>query len=407
MRATGNKTKLIGLLATALVVGLAFLLYDDFNYLGTLQKERMAEKETLFDQVVAMRSDPIRHLVMDYSFWDDMVKFVYAPDPLWAEVNIDSSFASYRYSALWIYRADGTLAYSVQRDGTRIGHGAPSPAPEGWIKPLFAGKEEFPRFFVATPQGVMELHGAVIHSPRDGDRRGKRHGFLVAGVLWDDASLAELARLTRSTLTLRPPGAPPAGAPPDPRNGVITFARPLAGIDGKPVATVVVRMAAPDIRQLVREMDNNALIGTALMAVLAILVVFVLVSRQRLKNANANLDAAQQTAQMGSWQREFESGDTSWSENLYRIFGLAAKETVPGPEQLDQIFDEFYRGDAARHELGRPGLGLAICRRIVANHQGRIWAESAGKGKGTTIRFTLPRALTETDTISDKEPAYV
>jgi signal transduction histidine kinase len=37
-------------------------------------------------------------------------------------------------------------------------------------------------------------------------------------------------------------------------------------------------------------------------------------------------------------------------------------------------------------------LGLAICRAIVEDHGGRIWAESSGQGQGTTIRFTVPTA---------------
>lgn len=61
------------------------------------------------------------------------------------------------------------------------------------------------------------------------------------------------------------------------------------------------------------------------------------------------------------------------------------------PEHAERIFDEFFKVDESRHELATPGLGLSICKRIVQNHQGRIWAESPGKGKGTTIYFTLPR----------------
>jgi signal transduction histidine kinase len=57
-------------------------------------------------------------------------------------------------------------------------------------------------------------------------------------------------------------------------------------------------------------------------------------------------------------------------------------------EQL-HIFDELYKADPSRHELGSSGLGLAICRKIIASHGGRIWAESAGKGKGTFISFTV------------------
>jgi DNA-binding response OmpR family regulator/anti-sigma regulatory factor (Ser/Thr protein kinase) len=43
------------------------------------------------------------------------------------------------------------------------------------------------------------------------------------------------------------------------------------------------------------------------------------------------------------------------------------------------------------------GLGLVICRGIVAAHGGRIWAESAGEGTGATFSFTLPLAPAAAD----------
>lgn len=61
------------------------------------------------------------------------------------------------------------------------------------------------------------------------------------------------------------------------------------------------------------------------------------------------------------------------------------------PEHLEHIFEEFFKADESRHDLTAPGLGLSVCKRVVHNHKGRIWAESPGTGKGTTILFTLPR----------------
>jgi signal transduction histidine kinase len=59
------------------------------------------------------------------------------------------------------------------------------------------------------------------------------------------------------------------------------------------------------------------------------------------------------------------------------------------PADLEHVFDEFFKADESRHDIGTPGLGLSICKRIVQNHHGRIWAESPGIGKGTTIKFTI------------------
>ncbi|MDY6964719.1 MAG: PAS domain-containing sensor histidine kinase [Halobacteriota archaeon] len=57
--------------------------------------------------------------------------------------------------------------------------------------------------------------------------------------------------------------------------------------------------------------------------------------------------------------------------------------------QLNQIFEEYYKGDDCRYDLGSSGLGLPICKRIVEKHGGVIWAESPGKGHGATFCFTL------------------
>jgi signal transduction histidine kinase len=71
---------------------------------------------------------------------------------------------------------------------------------------------------------------------------------------------------------------------------------------------------------------------------------------------------------------------------------VSIKDTGIGmtEEQLSHIFDEFYKADEARHDFDSSGLGLTICKRIVERHGGKIWAESEGEEKGTTMFFTLP-----------------
>jgi len=61
------------------------------------------------------------------------------------------------------------------------------------------------------------------------------------------------------------------------------------------------------------------------------------------------------------------------------------------PKKLDKIFVKFYQIDKDHtRQSGGTGLGLAICKGIIENHNGKIWAESEGIGKGTEIHILLP-----------------
>jgi PAS domain S-box-containing protein len=57
------------------------------------------------------------------------------------------------------------------------------------------------------------------------------------------------------------------------------------------------------------------------------------------------------------------------------------------PKYLERIFNLFEKLNVSAQGTG---VGLAIVRRIIDFHGGKIWAESEGAGKGTTFRFTLP-----------------
>ena len=71
---------------------------------------------------------------------------------------------------------------------------------------------------------------------------------------------------------------------------------------------------------------------------------------------------------------------------------LSVADTGAGiaPDKLEQVFEPFYTTKA--HGMG---LGLAVCRTIIAAHGGNLWAESNPQG-GATFHFTLP-AENETD----------
>ena len=69
--------------------------------------------------------------------------------------------------------------------------------------------------------------------------------------------------------------------------------------------------------------------------------------------------------------------------------GVSDQGVGIAPEELEKVFNKFYRGAQKRRRPGGTGLGLAICQSIIAAHDGRIWAESE-LGHGSTFYFILP-----------------
>ncbi|HRD62131.1 MAG TPA: ATP-binding protein [Nocardioides sp.] len=63
------------------------------------------------------------------------------------------------------------------------------------------------------------------------------------------------------------------------------------------------------------------------------------------------------------------------------------------PDEIDRIFERFYRVDPARHRsTGGTGLGLSIVKHVAATHGGdiRVWSV---EGQGSTFTLTLPQHL--------------
>ncbi|MBW1673287.1 MAG: HAMP domain-containing histidine kinase, partial [Deltaproteobacteria bacterium] len=57
-------------------------------------------------------------------------------------------------------------------------------------------------------------------------------------------------------------------------------------------------------------------------------------------------------------------------------------------EQVEKMFDKFYRADASTTAIPGTGLGMNIVQYLVEAHGGEVWVESE-LGKGTTVKFTI------------------
>jgi len=74
------------------------------------------------------------------------------------------------------------------------------------------------------------------------------------------------------------------------------------------------------------------------------------------------------------------------------VLTVRNKGLVIAPQDRERVFERFYRAPEAQHLPAGTGLGLSIVKKIVASHQGSVWAEGEA-GYGTSFSMLLPACI--------------
>ncbi len=200
-----------------------------------------AERSSLLDRFLALRSQSLVSFAGDYSQWDEMVRFVQNGDTAWAAINIDSSLPNFNAQAAWVARPDGTLLYSA-RQADKLRNVVPPLGDPAFLQYLRAHRTI--RYFQQTPDGLIEVRTGPILPSDDVARQQEARGWFVVARLWDDAQIASLADTLQSRVSLQ---APAAAAQPE----TVRLDRTLRDWRDEPVATLHVEYESQPLHSLV------------------------------------------------------------------------------------------------------------------------------------------------------------
>ncbi|MDM7917237.1 MAG: ATP-binding protein, partial [Candidatus Eisenbacteria bacterium] len=255
---------------------------------GVARQIRTAKTDAMFsteghqfarflDGLIEIQGQSLEMGVADYSCWDEMHRFVREPDPEWARENLAPMLKLFDTDVFWVYGTDRMLRYSAVSDRLRQAGVREAPSMR-WALGSFDGSARSCHFFAELPFGTSEFRGATIHRTTDRDRQGEPAGYLIAGRVWDDRRLAQLADFAKAEVTLSAP-APDVllGCAVDSRTGLLTMVKQLPGWDGAAVSFLQIRAKSPLV-DLLRRYAQFELLATAVFAVSVLALLFLSVT---------------------------------------------------------------------------------------------------------------------------------
>ncbi len=267
MKVQTKLTSLMGVIVVVFFVGLLLVFHFERHRASALFQSEQQLEEQFFDRLINLKGLSLETFANDYTYWDEMVRFVATGNKRWAADIIDTALPTYQANAAWVFRTDFSPVYAVnnvKEPGLRE-----TPLSQAALKTLF-GKVPSPHFFLATPAGLIEIRGASIHPSHDNQRKTPARGYFLVGRVWSDAYVRELSELTSLTLRVLSTATPPARATDAGLNGVIEFSRSLPGWNEMPVRQLLIDGESGMLREF--QHSSNQQFGLLLSFSLAVLI---------------------------------------------------------------------------------------------------------------------------------------
>lgn len=196
---TQNKLLII-LVISAMIMFAGFLIILDIQKRQTsiLLSSGEAQQQKILETAIEARSEVIGRTVYDYTYWDDLVNYLQAPDPLFADDNLKTLFSSFGANVVWMFnlRQESIFASAFIKDTIPPF----AEIPKGMFDEVM--QKKITLFYLKTEYGILEVHAATMHGSNDEAREKEAYGYFFVGKLLDSAWIESVNQLTEGKINI-------------------------------------------------------------------------------------------------------------------------------------------------------------------------------------------------------------
>ena len=272
------RTKVISLLAMLFVILIAIEIAVQREILmpsfAALERDDAKVSMRRIDYALDVSLDALQVTAADWGNWDDVYRYVQAPNEDFVRTNITSvALKQLQVSSLMIVDLEGNVVLSSGvvlggRNGAAIDFANLKrlPADFPWRQNLAAGKSA--KGLMRTNQGLMMIAAAPV---LDGSGGGAHLGMVIMGQIMTPENVRSLASRAQADLTLEPAGRPIVGDEVSETDSTTRITRQLSDIYGRPLA-----VAAVDVPRRITARGHNAVTYASAYLIGAAVIVLIL-----------------------------------------------------------------------------------------------------------------------------------
>ncbi|MCU7495699.1 MAG: hypothetical protein HF314_17565 [Ignavibacteria bacterium] len=245
----------IALIYIVFLAGMVVIQHSELRRVSSLIEQTRQERNLLLGKVIGLQGKGLESYVYDYSYWDDMLKFVNRVDPRWAVINIDNVMPTFNVQCIWLFNKNLDLVYSASAlPGKKM---LQFPLAKDNLREIL-GRKWFNRFFIRTSSGIFEVRTAPLQSGSDVKRESAPGGFLIAARQWSKDYLGDLSQLMAGKVNLIDPmdESLELNRQAENRFTVVTTKK-LPGWDKKPVAALKYSSESEVLRKLLEASNTQ------------------------------------------------------------------------------------------------------------------------------------------------------